>query len=383
MVWTHDFKRQWKRQSKKHLAVVVREKKVGVRVHPAKQKRSPQLHDERKQKKKKRMIVKEKEGDANQSEFQLRQRNALQNRHTSGDTFYAHIKASSAQVEHPVMDVLMLFLQTFFRASMQAHRLKQEKERTHSELTRLIMKNLLYSNPGGRFFSSLISLLYAAFFTLWCKQIPHILSHRSIPPATPTLRFYSPLCPPPLTTASSKASHHDPASNVSPALPPLVDMELSMATAGWKFWPSAFALPFSLACYPCPEYSQEQRHAHPHLAHSSIHMQIQCGQWKYDGMCVQTSTTTLHDSHLSGKETSLRACVVILCEGKKIVGHNITAPPTPTPPPLQRPNHAILCHTTSLTHTPSSIKDLPMNDNDFYFGFQIEQAHLSCGMLAK
>lgn len=50
----------------------------------------------------------------------------------SGDTFYAHIKASSAQVEHPVMNVLMLFLQTFFRTSMQAHGLKQEKECTHS-----------------------------------------------------------------------------------------------------------------------------------------------------------------------------------------------------------------------------------------------------------
>lgn len=87
---------------------------------------------------------------------------------------------------------------------------------------------------------------------------------------------------------------------------------------------------------------------------------------------MQTFTTTLHDSHLLGKETSLRACVVILCEGKKIVGHNITVLT-----PLQQPHHAILCHTTCLTHTRSSIKDLPMNNNYFYFSFKIEHAHLS------
>lgn len=243
--------------------------------------------------------------------FNCEERNALQNRHTKWWHVlraYKGKRCTSGASSHECADAVFANIFQNKHASTKT----QRRKRMHTTVSShdWLLKTCFTQIQEPSFSSSLISLLYAAFFTLWCKQIPHILSHRSIPPATPTLRFYSPLCPPP-------APHHDPASNVSPALPPLVDMELSMATAGQKLWPSAFALPFSLACYPCPEYSKEQRRAHPHLTHSSIHMQILCGQWKYDGMCAQMSTTTLHDSHLLGKETSLRACVVIFCRGKK------------------------------------------------------------------
>lgn len=86
-------------------------------------------------------------------------------------------------------------------------------------------------------------------WTLWCKHMPHLLSHCSPNACNPHLSLLLcalPLYPSPLSTAKPRTATQ--LQKCVPRSTPLVDMQLSMATGGRKLWTStpAFPLPSML-----------------------------------------------------------------------------------------------------------------------------------------